>query len=338
MSLQATKQDIGVYQDTGNGNGLISNPYHSTISLSIKQEPIKSKVNNLKNTANKPNSRRKTAKKRFVQNAARFRLDPRAIVAINCVSATPEQQRSTLIGPTYLVTVTLENVDNPNEDCNGLLVGNRSMSPYFIENEESRCFSAFCFFEDLSVKREGRFRLVFTLRVLEFLNSPVGELSECVTARSSAFVVYPNKSFPGLSANTLLEKYLQSKGVKALSRAESKAAEMLRKRVELSEGNDERRRNQAQSVATAGGPGQQLPDLPIGDIMAKYPPRGILNLQPHHEYNNGSALNQASQISGHRNDYTTPAAGFLAPGSDTHGDNLPTTVSMRMLQYFNPET
>ncbi|RCI10278.1 hypothetical protein L249_8578 [Ophiocordyceps polyrhachis-furcata BCC 54312] len=76
----------------------------------------------------------------------------------------------------------------------------------------------FFVFGDLSVKREGRFRLRFTLFERDQHSSSFYFVSELVT---NAFTVYSTKLFPGMADSTQLTRTFSNQGVKVRLRKDS---------------------------------------------------------------------------------------------------------------------
>ncbi|RDA92398.1 hypothetical protein CP533_4734 [Ophiocordyceps camponoti-saundersi (nom. inval.)] len=76
----------------------------------------------------------------------------------------------------------------------------------------------FFVFGDLSVKREGRFRLRFTLFERDQHSSSFYFVSELIT---NAFTVYSTKLFPGMADSTQLTRTFSNQGVKVRLRKDS---------------------------------------------------------------------------------------------------------------------
>lgn len=128
------------------------------------------------------------------------------------------------LGPYLFMTSTLvpETYGESSKDDelpSNYLVGSLASSVHRLRDTDN-AEGGFFVFGDLSVKREGRFRLLFTLyeRDQDSSTASFNYVSELVT---NVFTVYPTKLFPGMADSTALTRAFSDQGVKVRLRKDS---------------------------------------------------------------------------------------------------------------------
>ncbi|KAJ6440569.1 velvet factor [Purpureocillium lavendulum] len=128
--------------------------------------------------------------------------------------------------PYLFVTSTLvpETYGEPSNDQDvptNNLVGSLASSIHQLRDTDN-VEGGFFIFGDLSVKREGRFRLLFTLYERDHHSAipSFNYVSELVT---NTFTVYSTKRFPGMTGTTPLTRVFSDQGVKVRLRRDSGA-------------------------------------------------------------------------------------------------------------------
>ncbi|KAK0742396.1 velvet factor-domain-containing protein [Apiosordaria backusii] len=151
-------------------------------------------------------------------------LDPPPIVQLN-VSPRVDPAQKYLQNPYLILVAKLVPRDGENDDQQrrpeakgGDLAGTVVSSLYNLKDTDNTQ-GGFFVFGDLSVKREGTFRIEFILFELRSQTKDCWQLSSCIT---DPFQVYANKSFPGLQESTFLTRTFSDQGVRLRLRKDSR--------------------------------------------------------------------------------------------------------------------
>ncbi|KAK0672036.1 velvet factor-domain-containing protein [Cercophora samala] len=159
-------------------------------------------------------------------------LDPPPIVQLK-VSPRLDPAQRYLQNPYLILIAKLVPKDGENDEQQrrseakgGDLAGTVVSSLYNLKDTDNSQ-GGFFVFGDLSVKREGSFRLEFTLFELRSQTRDCWQLSSCI---SHTFQVYANKTFPGLQESTFLTRTFSDQGVRLRLRKDSRTVVQSRKR------------------------------------------------------------------------------------------------------------
>lgn len=159
-------------------------------------------------------------------------LDPPPIVQLK-VSPRLDPTQRFLQNPYLILIAKLVPKDGENDEQQrrtetkgGDLAGTVVSSLYNLKDTDNTQ-GGFFVFGDLSVKREGSFRLEFTLFELRSQTKDCWQLSSCI---SDTFQVYANKAFPGLQESTFLTRTFSDQGVRLRLRKDSRTVVQSRKR------------------------------------------------------------------------------------------------------------
>ncbi|KPM34503.1 hypothetical protein AK830_g12069 [Neonectria ditissima] len=168
-------------------------------------------------------------------------VDPPPVIQI--IDKRPERKSPLYNSPFLFVTCSLV-AENYNELTTGselptsYLTGSLASSIHHLK-DPANVEGGYFVFGDLSVKREGRFRLRFTLYDRDqdpSSDSPsVYFVSEIVT---NPFTVYAPKEFPGMSESTFLTRSFTDQGVKLRLRKDSRAITTRKRNRRAAESSD----------------------------------------------------------------------------------------------------
>lgn len=121
----------------------------------------------------------------------------------------------------HLIGATDEDKD-PGSNC---LTGSLSATGHNVKDQDNE-HNMYFVFGDISVKKEGKFRLKFTLHKLDGV---AGECLDLVETISDPFESYPGRNFPGMAESTHFTRSLSEQGVRLRIRKDSRAT-VTRKR------------------------------------------------------------------------------------------------------------
>lgn len=179
-----------------------SSPYR----LTVKQQPERAKAANAKDKDRKP-------------------VDPPPILQLDVdPSQDPLQVYITspyLFVQTFLIGAT---DSEPEPDLNSL-TGNTCTSGHVVKDDRGVHNMMFCL-NDISVKKEGSYRLKFCLFKL---NTTTGDVENLTSICSQPFTTYSGRHFPGMSESTSMTRLLVDAGVRLRLRKESKAMSTKKK-------------------------------------------------------------------------------------------------------------
>ncbi|KAK4088892.1 hypothetical protein Purlil1_6745 [Purpureocillium lilacinum] len=135
-----------------------------------------------------------------------------------------------------LVPETYGEASNDQDVPSNYLVGSLASSIHRLRDTDN-VEGGFFVFGDLSVKREGRFRLLFTLYERDHHSSmpSFNYVSELVT---NVFTVYPTKLFPGMADSTPLTRTFSDQGVKVRLRKDSSGMAARKRNRSATEATD----------------------------------------------------------------------------------------------------
>lgn len=179
-----------------------SSPY----LLTVKQQPERAKAANAKDKDRKP-------------------IDPPPILQLD-VDPSQDPMQVYITSPYLFVQTFLigPNDSDPVPDLNSL-AGNTCTSGHVVKDDRGVHNMMFCL-NDISVKKEGTYRLRFCLFKL---NTTTGEVEKLTSVCSHPFTTYSGRHFPGMSESTSMTRLLVDAGVRLRLRKESKAMSTKKK-------------------------------------------------------------------------------------------------------------
>ncbi|KAI8807355.1 velvet factor-domain-containing protein [Cladochytrium replicatum] len=210
-------------------------------------------------------------------------LDPLPILQLDVQD--PVIKRTFLSNPFYFVYATLIHPDT-NEEIyvvKGMslraITGTIASSLYRLKDTDSS-YGGFFFFPEISIRIEGRYRLRFTL--FEIIDNVVLRRKSTV---SDPFMVYNNKTFPGVADSTPLSKFFADQGLK-IRISRRKGAQ--RRLEELDAADDfslDRKRNRSISHDERGDmPSHSPVKRHQSEILGKHPDPDAKREFPPHMY------------------------------------------------------
>ncbi|PSR75852.1 velvet factor-domain-containing protein, partial [Coniella lustricola] len=170
-------------------------PYH----LSVKQQPERAKVANAKDKDRKP-------------------VDPPVILQLE-VDPDEDPLQLYITSPYLFVQAFLVGASDadPEPELNSL-TGNTCTSGHVVKDDRGVHNMMFCL-NDISIKKEGTYRLKFSLFKL---NTSTGEAENLASISSQPFTTFSGRHFPGMSESTSMTRLLVDAGVRLRLRKESK--------------------------------------------------------------------------------------------------------------------
>ncbi len=109
------------------------------------------------------------------------------------------------------------------------LIGTQVSSLHRLKDTDNHD-GAFFVFGDLSVKQEGRFRLLFSLH--KMVDNAAMTLA---STSSDVFQVFATKSFPGLAESTFLTRSFSDQGVRLRLRKDSRASQTRKRNATVAD-------------------------------------------------------------------------------------------------------
>lgn len=203
-----------------------SSPYR----LTVKQQPERAKAANAKDKDRKP-------------------VDPPPILQLD-VDPGQDPLQVYITSPYLFVQTFLigASESDPEPDLNSL-TGNTCTSGHVVKDDRGVHNMMFCL-NDISVKKEGSYRLKFCLFKL---NTTTGEVENLTSTCSMPFTTYSGRHFPGMSESTSMTRLLVDAGVRLRLRKESKAMSTKKKNNAFAQMMT--RRGQAGQQQAGGGGG-----------------------------------------------------------------------------------
>lgn len=180
--------------------------HNSPYRLTVKQQPERAKAANAKDKDRKP-------------------VDPPPILQLD-VDPNQDPLQVYITSPYLFVQTFLIGSDDsdPEPDLNSL-TGNACTSGHVVKDDHGIHNMMFCL-NDISVKKEGTYRLKFCLFKL---NTTTGDVENLTSICSQPFTTYSGRHFPGMSESTSMTRLLVDAGVRLRLRKESKAMSTKKK-------------------------------------------------------------------------------------------------------------
>ncbi|KUI69826.1 hypothetical protein VM1G_05054 [Cytospora mali] len=179
-----------------------SSPY----LLTVKQQPERAKAANAKDKDRKP-------------------IDPPPILQLD-VDPSQDPLQVYITSPYLFVqTFLIGPTDSDPEPDMNTLAGNTCTSGHVVKDDRGVHNMMFCL-NDISVKKEGTYRLKFCLFKL---NTTTGDVEKLTSVCSHPFTTYSGRHFPGMSESTSMTRLLVDAGVRLRLRKESKAMSTKKK-------------------------------------------------------------------------------------------------------------
>ncbi|KAI9265578.1 velvet factor-domain-containing protein [Sporodiniella umbellata] len=178
-------------------------------NITIRQQPQRAKVS-------------------LVNERDRRPIEPPPILQLYWENATEEESKKCLQSPFYFMVANLVSEEEPHillQPTQDYLSGTTVSSLHRLRDIDNSD-GGFFVFGDLAVKKEGRFRLQFSL--FEIVD---GQVQNRNINYSSSFTVYVPKRFPGPVEATFLSRTFSDQGVKMRIRKEHRIQSRKRKAV-----------------------------------------------------------------------------------------------------------
>lgn len=174
--------------------------------MTVKQQPERAKAANAKDKDRKP-------------------VDPPPILQLD-VDPNQDPLQVYITSPYLFVQTFLigANDSDPEPDLNSL-TGNTCTSGHVVKDDRGVHNMMFCL-NDISVKKEGTYRLKFCLFKL---NTTTGDVENLTSTCSQPFTTYSGRHFPGMTESTSMTRLLVDAGVRLRLRKESKAMSTKKK-------------------------------------------------------------------------------------------------------------
>lgn len=178
----------------------------SPYRLTVKQQPERAKAANAKDKDRKP-------------------IDPPPILQLD-VDPNQDPMQVYITSPYLFVQTFLIGAaeSDPEPELNSL-TGNTCTSGHVVKDDRGVHNMMFCL-NDISVKKEGSYRLKFCLFKL---NTSTGDVESLTSICSQPFTTYSGRHFPGMSESTSMTRLLVDAGVRLRLRKESKAMSTKKK-------------------------------------------------------------------------------------------------------------
>ncbi|CRK32732.1 hypothetical protein BN1723_014669 [Verticillium longisporum] len=180
-------------------------------------------------------------------------LDPPPVVKLD-VSHQRDPAGLFLSNPYNFLTCHLVKVGDHNIETpvpGNKLVGTVVSSLHRLKDKDNQDVAYFVF-GDVSVKVEGRFRLVFTL-----FDMGGQDCTQLASIKSQPFNIFPNKLFPGLNESTYLTRAINDQGVRVRIRKDSRQSQTSKRNKRVAERfndyMDNTRPQQRQRVGSSAG-------------------------------------------------------------------------------------
>ncbi|GJJ76658.1 hypothetical protein EMPS_09017 [Entomortierella parvispora] len=228
--------------------------------LTIRQQPQRAKVCGLKERDRRP-------------------IDPPPIVQIKLADPASDRNKDYLQSPYLFMCCNLVHADDPNGEI--VAPAHRALAGTVVSSlnrlkDVDNSDGGFFVFGDISVRIEGHFRLRFSL--FELIE---GQVVHVMTSLSNALMVYPSKTFPGMSESTFLSRSFSDQGVRIRIRKDHH----VKPKKALSEENDAE--DSMHSPPPSGHEGEHS-DSDVGSRKSvkrvkaspTYPPAGYSHARP----------------------------------------------------------
>lgn len=260
--------------------------------LTVKQQPERAKAANAKDKDRKP-------------------IDPPPILQLD-VDPSQDPLQVYITSPYLFVQTFLmgPNDSDPDPDMNSL-AGNTCTSGHVVKDGRGVHNMMFCL-NDLSVKKEGTYRLRFCLFKL---NTTTGEVEKLTSVCSQPFTTYSGRHFPGMSESTTMTRLLVDAGVRLRLRKESKAMSSKKKNTAFAQMMSQRGRDDEDER-----PMKRLRSEPGDESPISYQKQG--NFSTAHSYTAHSTPSSVAHFPGAYHAVTSSPSQNIAPLS-----SMPTAYS-----------
>ncbi|OBZ89020.1 hypothetical protein A0J61_02938 [Choanephora cucurbitarum] len=166
------------------------------------------------------------AKVSLINERDRRSIEPPPILQLHWRNCSEDELKKSLQSPFYFIVanlVTEDDTETPLVPVQNYLSGTTVSSLYRLRDIDNSD-GGFFVFGDLAVKREGKFKLRFSLfEIVE------GQVKNRKTILSNTFTVYIPKQFPGPVEATFLSRTFSDQGVKMRIRKEHRLQSRKRK-------------------------------------------------------------------------------------------------------------
>lgn len=222
-----------------------SSPYR----LTVKQQPERAKAANAKDKDRKP-------------------VDPPPILQLD-VDPGQDPLQVYITSPYLFVQTFLMGAadSDPEPDLNSL-TGNTCTSGHVVKDDRGVHNMMFCL-NDISVKKEGSYRLKFCLFKL---NTSTGDVENLTSICSQPFTTYSGRHFPGMSESTSMTRLLVDAGVRLRLRKESKAMSTKKKN------------NAFAQMISRRAPGEDDEDRPVKRMRSEPGDKDSITYSKHNSY------------------------------------------------------
>ncbi|KAF9870980.1 VosA protein [Colletotrichum karsti] len=255
-------------------------------------------------------------------------LDPPPVVEIvvnraNWDRATFGNPEIVLCNPYYFVVATLESYDtngrNPPEDCSRELLGVKTTSMFRVQLKNDVCEGGYFVFSDLSVKKEGDYKLILTLYE-KLYNDTV---MECASVTSTPFKVHCQRTFPGMARSTELTKELSDKGLRVRIRKDSRVVAQRKHLINHAIASDRKRsRREEEEKDDVNEPNKRarpglplpLPSMPMRQTVQAVQNMGLHSPPQPHQSGNYSYESMAMN-NGLAHGYPAVQHGYAVPSN-----------------------
>ncbi|EPB91096.1 hypothetical protein HMPREF1544_01976 [Mucor circinelloides 1006PhL] len=168
-------------------------PNDRDFDIILRQQPSRAKIS-------VPNERDKRS------------IEPPPIIQMQWINFSTEEKKQSLQSPFYFVMVNIVHAENPDTTCplpiKEYLAGATVSSLYRLRDIDNTD-GGFFVFGDLAVRKQGYFRLYFSLFAMID-----GIVENRKNILSNAFMVYTTKQYPGPMESTFLSRTFSDQGVK----------------------------------------------------------------------------------------------------------------------------
>ncbi|KAI8878902.1 hypothetical protein K501DRAFT_257765 [Backusella circina FSU 941] len=173
------------------------------------------------------------AKVHVLNERERRTIEPPPIIQMNWINMLVEDEKKYLQSPFYFMVANLVMADNPTPllSTQEYFSGSTVSSLYRLRDTDNND-AGFFVFGDLAVKKQGRFRLHFSL--FELVD---GAIQNRKTMLSDVFTVYSSKQYPGPMESTFLSRAFSDQGVKMKVRKEHRLQSTNNRKRKLEQGH-----------------------------------------------------------------------------------------------------
>ncbi|KAK0629042.1 velvet factor-domain-containing protein [Bombardia bombarda] len=216
------------------------------------------------------------------------------------------------------------------------LVGTVVSSLYSLK-DTTNVQGGFFVFGDLSVRKEGNYKLEFNLYELKLGDRECWMLSRCI---SDEFVVYPQKYFPGMAESTFLTRSFSDQGVRLRLRKDSRSVTTRKRNVHVAQHVSQFRSQTEPQYDPNNNGGQLSPHSQSHLRRASIHDPGVI--AGHMERNRGSLGSQGggyfSESPQLRQDYGAPSYSYSTYDDNRAAKRMRSTIEDDNHNYNNTYT